>query len=314
MGFAGRAQADRDVRGALTVPKILCVGALTMDTIFRLAELPAGPGKFIPLEAVEVAEGMAAAQAATIARLGGDVALWASAGDDAIGDRLIAQISGEGVDTSRVRRVPGARSGFSTIFMDLSGERMIVPKYDADLMAAPAGAPDLSGFAAVMADVRWPGAAELALRAARQAGIPAILDADVGPREVIERLVGLASHVVASEGGAALVTGGETPQISAGRLSASHPGFIAVTAGEKGCWWGEGGTVRHTPAPAVEAVDTLAAGDVFHGAFAYGLVEGWAPEQIIAFASAAAAIKCTRFGGRLGAPTLPEVEAFLRQA
>ena len=69
--------------------------------------------------------------------------------------------------------------------------------------------------------------------------------------------------------------------------------------------------MRHTPAPVVEVVDTLAAGDVFHGAFAYGLVEGWAHEAIIRFASAAAAIKCTRFGGRLGAPTRAEVEGFL---
>ncbi|HEY9009991.1 MAG TPA: PfkB family carbohydrate kinase [Devosia sp.] len=293
------------------MPRILTVGALTMDTIFRLERLPEGPGKFIPLEAVEVAEGMAAAQAATITRLGGQAALWASAGEDAIGDRLVAQISGEGVDTSRVRRVPDARSGFSTIFMDLRGERMIVPKYDADLMAAPVSAPDLTGFAAVMTDVRWPGAAELALRAAREVGIPGILDADVGPRETIERLVGLASHVVASEGGAALVTGAENPQMAAERLSAGHPGFICVTAGEKGCWWGEAGTVRHTPAPEVEAVDTLAAGDVFHGAFAYGLVEGWPMEAVIRFASAAAAIKCTRFGGRLGAPTRAEVEGFM---
>ncbi len=294
-----------------TPPKILCVGALTMDTIFRLETLPAGPGKFIPLEAVEVAEGMAAAQAASIARLGGSAALWASAGDDAIGDRLVAQISGEGVDCSRVRRVAGARSGFSTIFMDLVGERTIVPKYDADLMAAPAAAPDLAGFAAVMTDVRWPGAAALALKAARAAGIPGILDADVGPRDVIAELVQLASHVVASEGGAALVAGAATPQAAAEQLAAGHPGFVAVTAGEHGCWWGEGGTLRHTPAPGIAAVDTLAAGDVFHGAFAFGLVQGWAMDRVIRFASAAAAIKCTRFGGRLGAPTRDEVEAFL---
>jgi len=282
-----------------------------MDTIFRLETLPAGAGKFIPLEAVEVAEGMAAAQAATIARLGGEVSLWASAGDDAIGDRLIAQISGEGVDTSLMRRVAGGRSGFSSIFMDVRGERMIVPKYDADLMAKPAAAPDLTGFAAVMTDVRWPGAAELALIAAREAGIPGILDADVGPPEVIARLVELATHVVASEGGAALVTGATNPQIAAERLSNSHPGFVCVTAGEKGCWWGEGGTLRHTPAPVIEAVDTLAAGDVFHGAFAWAFVEGFPKDHVIAFASAAAAIKCTRFGGRLGAPTRDEVEAML---
>jgi len=290
---------------------ILCVGALAMDTIFRLEGLPPGAGKFIPLEAVEVAEGMAAAQAATIARLGGSAALWASAGDDAIGDRLVAQISGEGVDCSRVRRVAGARSGFSSIFMDRRGERMIVPKYDASLMAPPEAAPALAGCAAVMVDVRWPGAAGLALGAAREAGIPGILDADVGPAEIIAELVGLASHVVASEGGAALVTGETDPARAARMLAEAHPGFVAVTAGERGCWWREGDQIRHTPAPRVEAVDTLAAGDVFHGAFAYGLVEGWEMDRVIGLASAAAAIKCTRFGGRLGAPSLAEVEAFL---
>lgn len=291
--------------------RILCVGALTMDTIFRLDHLPAGPGKVIPLDAVEVAEGMAAAQAASIVRLGGQAALWASAGDDATGDRLVRQIAGEGVDCSRVRRVPGARSGFSSIFMDRTGSTMIVPRYDPTLMAPPEAAPDLTGISAVMTDVRWPGAAALALAAAKAAGIPAILDADMAAREVLDGLLPLATHVVASESAAKLVTGADTAQLAAGRLAASHDGFVAVTAGADGCWWSEGDGIRHTPAPKIEAIDTLAAGDVFHAGFAVGLLEGWAMRHIIAFASAAAAIKCTRFGGRLGAPTRAEVETFL---
>lgn len=291
--------------------KILCVGALTMDTIFRLEQLPEGPGKVIPLDAVEVAEGMAAAQAASIVRLGGEAALWASAGDDATGDRLIKQISDEGVDCSRVRRVKGSRSGFSSIFMDRTGNTMIVPRYDPTLMAPPEAAPRLGGIDAVMTDVRWPGAAALALAAAKAAGIPAILDADMAAREVLEGLLPLATHVVASESAAKLVTGGETAEQAAGWLAMRHGGFVAVTAGADGCWWTEGGGIRHSPAPRIEAIDTLAAGDVFHAGFAVGLLEGWPMRNVIAFASAAAAIKCTRFGGRLGAPSRAEVEAFL---
>ncbi len=291
--------------------RILCVGALTMDTIFRLDRLPEGPGKVIPLDAVEVAEGMAAAQAASIVRLGGKAALWASAGDDATGDRLVQQISGEGVDCSRVRRVAGSRSGFSSIFMDRTGSTMIVPRYDPTLMAAPDAAPDLDGVDAVMTDVRWPGAAALALAAAKAAGIPAILDADMAAREVLDGLLPLASHVVASESAAKLVTGAETAEQAAGWLAVAHAGFVAVTAGADGCWWKEGGGIRHSPAPRIEAIDTLAAGDVFHAGFAVGLLEGWPMRNVIAFASAAAAIKCTRFGGRLGAPSRTEVEAFL---
>jgi sulfofructose kinase len=292
--------------------RILCVGALTMDTIFRLDRLPDGPGKVIPLDAVEVAEGMAAAQAASIARLGGEAALWASAGDDATGDRLIAQIEAEGVDCSRVRRVPGGRSGFSSIFMDRTGATMIVPRYDPDLMAAPAAAPDLGGFAAVLTDVRWPGAAALALAAARARSIPAILDADMAPADVLHRLVPLATHIVASESAARLLTGAATPEAAA-RSLLGPARFVAVTAGADGCWWSEAGAIRHTPAPPVDAIDTLAAGDVFHAAFALGLVEGAPMADTIAFASAAAALKCASFGGRLGCPTRSEVETFLRR-
>ena len=291
--------------------RILCVGALTMDTIFRLEHLPDHSGKFIPLDAVEVAEGMAAAQAASIVRLGGEAALWASAGDDGIGDRLVAQISEAGVDTSRVRLVRGARSGFSSILMDQTGSTIIVPRYDPTITSAPEAALDLSGITAVMTDVRWPAAAKLALSAAKAAGIPAILDADMAARDVLEDLVKEASHIVASESAAKLLTGAEVPEAAAWRLADEHGVFVAVTAGAHGCWWTENGDIRHTPAPKIEAIDTLAAGDVFHAGFAVGLTEGWPMERTIAFASAAAAIKCTRFGGRLGAPTRDEVEAFL---
>lgn len=291
--------------------RILCVGALTMDTIFRLEHLPDHSGKFIPLDAVEVAEGMAAAQAASIVRLGGEAALWASAGDDGIGDRLVAQISEAGVDTSRVRRVRGARSGFSSILMDQTGSTIIVPRYDPTITSAPDAPPDLDGIGAVMTDVRWPAAAKLALSAAKAAGIPAILDADMAARDVLEELVAEASHIVASESAAKLLTGTEAPEAAAWRLYDEHGVFVAATAGAHGCWWSEAGTIRHTPAPKIEAIDTLAAGDVFHAGFAVGLTEGWPMERTIAFASAAAAIKCTRFGGRLGAPTRDEVEALL---
>jgi sulfofructose kinase len=292
--------------------RILCVGAFAMDTIFRLDKLPTAPGKYLPIDAVEVAEGMAAAQAVSIARLGMPVSLWASCGDDAIGDRMVAQIAAEHVGVSDVRRISGARSGFSSIFMDARGERIIVPQYDPALRSAPSRLPDLADVAVVSADVRWPDAAAMALEAARERGPMGLLDLDTGPREVLQRLLPLASHVVASEGGAAVVTGEHDPGRATAALARRHDGFVAVTAGEHGCHWfdRETNAVRHTPAPQVEAIDTLSAGDVFHGGFAVGLSEGWPIERIIRFASAAAAIKCTRFGGRLGAPTRAEVEAF----
>ncbi|MGH6762345.1 MAG: PfkB family carbohydrate kinase [Phyllobacterium sp.] len=62
---------------------------------------------------------------------------------------------------------------------------------------------------------------------------------------------------------------------------------MAVTGGGKDCFWfdRESGRVRHVPAFKVNVVDTLAAGDVFHGAFALGLAEGQAMDEIISFSN-----------------------------
>ncbi len=229
---------------------------------------------------------------------------------------MIAQLGAEGVDCSFVRRVEGARSGFSSIFMDRSGERIIVPRYDLALASAPSERPDMDDVTVVSTDVRWPVAAEIALNTARARNLPAMLDLDVGPREVLEKLLPLATHVVASQDGAAVVTGSANPVISARLLAKRGAQFVAVTAGDQGCFWysREAQTMHHVKAYKVEAIDTLAAGDVFHAGFAVGLAEGWSPERTIRFASAAAAIKCTRFGGRLGAPNRAEVEAMLGKA
>ncbi|WP_027232839.1 PfkB family carbohydrate kinase [Phyllobacterium sp. UNC302MFCol5.2] len=299
-------------------PKILCVGALTMDTIFRLDRLPPGPGKYIPLEAVEIAAGMASSAAASIARLGGSVSLFASTGDDEIGRRAVAELTAEGVDCSHVRSVADARSAFSSIFVDAAGERVIVPYYDAGLLSAPSEIPPVidGTFDVVMTDVRWPLAAAKVLKAAREAEVHGILDADTASLETLEMLLPLASHIVASEPAAERVTGESDPEKATVALAALYGrdgAFVSVTAGNKGSFWYDEleGEVRHMPAFEVDVVDTLAAGDVFHGTFAWALSRNYPIYQIMRFASAAAAIKCSRFGGRSGAPTKAELDAFL---
>ncbi|MEQ1770389.1 MAG: sugar kinase [Devosia sp.] len=285
---------------------VLCVGALSLDTIFYLDALPLTPGKYIPNDAVDVAQGMATAQAASIVRLGGKARLWASCGDDANGHRIQQQLTDAGIDLSGLRRVPGAQSGFSSIFMDPVGERIIVPHYDPAIRSAPDKLPRMDDVTVVSVDIRWPDAAEMALGEARERGIPGVLDLERGPPEILERLLPLATHIVASEEGAQQATGLPAEQAYAA-LAERYGVFVAVTTGERGLYW-QGG---HLPAMPIRSVDTLAAGDVFHAAFAFGLAEGWAMEHTLRFASVAAAIKCTRRGGRLGAPTRAEVEAVL---
>jgi sulfofructose kinase len=297
-------------------PKILCVGALTQDTIFQFRELPTGPGKFLPLQASQIAAGMASSAATAARRQGADVSLWASVGDDSIGLMLVEQMESEGIDCSHIRRVEGGRSAIATILVDAAGERLIVPYYDPVTQADPRSSTiDFGTFDAVLVDTRWPGAAAMALNEARRLGIPAILDADVAPKPILERLLPLASHIVASLPACHLVLEEAMDAREATeRLYRSYGVFAAVTDGSKGTYFSTpAGDIAHVRAYEIEAVDTLAAGDVFHGAFAARLAETGDESDAIALGSAAAALKCLRFGGRLGAPTRIETLNFMQE-
>ncbi|RUZ88893.1 PfkB family carbohydrate kinase, partial [Mesorhizobium sp. M7A.F.Ca.US.006.01.2.1] len=241
--------------------KLLSVGALTLDTILRVETLPVHQGKFIASDGVQIASGMATSAACAAHRLGAEVSLWASAGDDAVADQLIAGIKAEGVDCTFVRRVRGARSALASILVDAHGERIIVPFYDGLAQADPEVLPvaDLTAFDAVLVDVRWPGAAALALKAARAVGRPAILDADTAPLPVLEQLLPLATHIVASEPAARIVCGQALdPETACADLASRTDAFVAVTGGAAGCWWHDrsAGCVRHVAAPKIKAVDT----------------------------------------------------------
>ncbi len=291
---------------------ILCVGAMVLDTLFRVRTMPTGQGKILPYDMLQIAEGMASSAAFAIARLGGRVSLWGAVGDDETGARIIRDLSASGIETGGVLRVADARSAVSTILIDDNGERLIVPFYDQRLhdAARPVTAADIASFDAVMVDVRWPKLALQTLLAAREAEKPAVLDGDVAPDGVIEMLAPAASHIVFSQPAAERLAGTTDPASIVRILKERFcHAFVSVTLGERGSYWFDDTTtsVRHLVAPYIKAVDTLAAGDVFHGTFALAIAEGVAIDDVMRASSMAAAIKCQTFGGRTGAPTREEL-------
>ncbi|OAE40552.1 sugar kinase [Agrobacterium tumefaciens] len=297
---------------------VLCVGAAVLDTLFRVHDMPKGEGKVLPYDMLQIAEGMASSAAYAVHRMGGRASLWGAVGDDETGSRILRDLSESGINTSGMTVAAGARSALSTIIIDNRGERLIVPFYDQRLhekkrSCTPA---DIAPFDAVLVDVRWPELALDVLTVARTLGKPAILDGDVAPVEILEKLAPTASHIVFSEPAAARLSGLETVKDMLPVLHARYPQtFLAVTAGPQGCWWTEAGdpTVHFQSTMQVEAVDTLAAGDIFHGTFALAMAERMESRAAIRLSSVAAALKCTVFGGRAGAPTREETEDAMRQ-
>jgi sulfofructose kinase len=293
--------------------RVLCVGVAVLDNIFAIEAFPPEPTKVFARDYTQVGGGPAANAAVTVSRLGGKASLWARVGEDQVGARIIAEIAEYGVDVSHVRSIPGRRSGVSAVMVDRKGERLITAFADRELDPDSSWLPldGIRGFDVVLGDVRWPAASERALRAASEQGIKTVLDADLTTDDAVERLIHLADYAVFSAPALKRLSGEEGFEAGLERAQERTDGMVGVTLGSRGFAWLEDGRLRQTPSFAVDAIDTLAAGDVFHGAFALGIAEHLSLEETGRFAAAAAALKCTRWGGRAGIPSRSELDAFL---
>lgn len=294
--------------------RILCLGMSAMDAIYRVAAIPTLPTKVLATGFSECGGGMAANASVAVARLGGTSHYWGRVGADVLGERILAELAHEGVDVGTVRRVPGCASPSAAILVAPDGERLVCAYNDPGLDADPAWLPltDVAGFAAVLVDVRWPAGARAVLDAARSSGRIAVLDGDVGPPDAILDLAGRATHAMFSEPGLAALSGTDQPGAGLARVAARVEATVGVTLGAAGFLWRDGAAERYVAAPRVAAVDTLAAGDVWHGAFTLALAEGSDIPAAARFANTAAALKCTRPGGRRGAPSRVEVAAAMQ--
>ena len=295
--------------------RVICVGHAALDRVYSVGSWPTGSGKIPAHRFAESGGGMAANAAVAIARLGGEAVFWGPTGDDAIAAAIHAQLVADGVESGFLRRFEGCTSSHSAVIVDQRGERLVVGFRGSALQAPADWLPleQVGSAAALLADVRWPEGAQRALHAARVAGIPAILDAEIAAGEILDTLARVADHVVFSQRGLEAYVSGDC---EGGLRTVLGYGarVAAVTQGESGVLWIESAApreVRRCPAFAVDTVDTLAAGDVFHGAYALALAEGQRVGDAMRFAAAAAAIKCSRPGGRSRTPSRQEVETLL---
>jgi sugar/nucleoside kinase (ribokinase family) len=305
-------------KGSRAAPRILCAGIIVLDEVFRVAEFPKPDGK-VQAEGFFVVNGGCAANAAVaIARLGGRAALagpmGGPAGEDDNGDRVLRALKREEIDCSACQRVDGLATALSAIVINARGDRTIVTYRDERIAAtAPADPAAVVALAdAVLADNRYPEFVQPICEAARRRGLPVVLDGD-RPTFVEDPLFRLASHVIFSSECLRETTGLADLGDGLRRIARHSGAFLAVSNGPDDIVYLEAGMLRSLPVFAVKAVDTLGAGDAFHGGFVLGLAEGQNEVAAMRFGAAAAGIKCSRIGGSAGCPSRAEVEAFLAQ-
>lgn len=293
---------------------LIGLGLATLDHLC-LVESFADPVGQLRLKAFDIEGGGPAASAlAAAARLGLRCELWAQVGTGPLADQIIAGLRRAGVDTGAVRQWPDSDGPLVLVLVDgRTAERRFQvargwPRRE--LEGLPLN--HLAGARCLLVDGAYPAAACEAARRARELGVPVV--ADLGNVEGPYReLVALVDHLIVDEACGARLGHSADPERACLSLLELGPRVAAITLGARGCVCADAGGVRRRRAFPVEAVDTTGAGDTFHGAYCVGVVEGWDLDRTIAFASAVAALCCTRLGGRAGVPDRAGVERFLAE-
>lgn len=295
-------------------PAILCVGIAVQDIVFRVAKFPPPGGKTMTNEFMVVCGGCAVNAAIAVARLGGRASFAGPLGDpgDSVSNQLMSEMAREGVGTAGVVRIRDAAAPVSGIMIDDSGERMIATYRDRRIEQARVSDPDalVQNVDLLLADNRFPAFVRPICEAARRRGIPVLLDAD-RPTTEDDPLFAVPTHVIFSSECLRETTGLHDLEAGLLRMAPRTSAFVAVSDGPGPIRYVAGGRIHAIPVFKVDAIDTLAAGDVFHAGIALALAEGRDEIAAMRFGAAAAGLKCTRFGGSMGAPKRAEVEDFL---
>jgi sulfofructose kinase len=286
---------------------VVGLGLNAMDTICVMPRFPQ-PTTKTHLQDVRIEPGGQVATAlVTCTRLGLRARYIGSVGTDEWGKMQLASLRAEKLDL-HVREVEGASSQIAVILLEEGvRERTILWRHDPLLNYPPAQLRRemISGGRVLHLDGCDSAAAIQAARWAREDGMPVVIDIDQLYDDSTHELLPLVDYLIASSEFA------EDPRALADLYGCP---VVGITRGAEGAVFLDHGRLLTSPAFKVPIADTTGAGDVFHGAFIYGLLQAWPLEEIIRFAHAVAAMKCMQIGARRGIPTLSEVQQFLNSS
>ena len=293
---------------------ILVVGYNAWDVSVLLATPPAPDAKQEVPPIRMGGGGPGATAAVALARLGARVRLWSPLTGDEAGRMQARELQRAGVDISLCPVHADQASAMAVILVDpANGERTILwSRGSVPHLPAPEDpAALLRDTELLYLDGHEPAAALPLALAARQVGLPVVMDAGT-VRDGSRELVAACTDVISSRHFAPDLTGRHEPGEALRALVSMGPQRVALTAGADGVLALEDGLCRGIPAFAVAAVDTTGAGDAFHAGYALARAERRTFEECLRFGAATAALKCRDLGGRQALPVRGEVEDLLR--
>ena len=285
-----------------------------LNAVDFITVLPVFPSPNTKMEMVGFSQhggGQVATAMVACSRLGIKAKYIGKVGDDTWGEFSLDSIQREGVDVSTVTREPGVKNQFAIILVDQrSGERTILWSRDRRLLyrTNELSREAVCGGTVLHVDGHDIEATLTAVRWAKEEGIVTVMDADRIDEKTGE-LIQQIDFLITSSTFPMRFTGiTELPKALIA-LQQMCGGFVAATLGQDGAVALVDEIPVYYKAIGVDSIDTTGAGDVFHGAFIYGLIQGWTIDRIFTLANAVAGLKCTRLGGR-AIPNWEEVRPY----
>jgi sulfofructose kinase len=283
-------------------------GLNSVDHLCIVPEYPRLDSKTEILRYEMLAGGQVATTLAFLSRMGLKTKYIGKVGGDYLGRFCLQHFVQQGMDISSIRVEESARNQFSIIIIDRqSGERTVLCERDVRLDFRESELDERSVCAGKILhlDGYDPASLSAATWCQRQ-GIPVCIDLDKVVPNCAE-LITQVDFLIVSAGFASEFAGISDPSESFQALRESFGGFLAITLGKKGALAWVGDQCVEFPGISINALDTTGAGDIFHGAFLFGLLQNWPLQKIMAFSNTAAGLSCLQVGAQSGIQTLSEI-------
>ncbi len=296
---------------------VLGLGGVAVDDVIYVTAYPPPNSKARVVGRERRCGGLTAIALIAAARLGGRCAYAGVLGYDELSQFTLQSLKAEKIDVSVTKQTLRARPIHSNIVVDQQrGTRNIF--FDvAGVVGARTEIPAelISKARVLFIDNLGVNGSIRAARLARRAGVPVVADFESDDHPRFPLLMTMADHLIVSVDFATKLTGEKSAERAVRVLAAAGHEVVIVTCGAEGCWYLARGTAspKQMGAFRVRALDTTGCGDVFHGAYAFGLARNLPLEERIRVASAAAALKASRSEGVEGIPSGAEVRRFLNK-
>ncbi|NEU30349.1 ribokinase [bacterium LRH843] len=287
--------------------KIAVIGSLNMDYMIETDTFPAVGETVLGKGFYMSPGGKGANQAVAAARLGGDVTLFGSVGNDANGAELLDIIKSEKINPSYIQKVDNVTSGVAFIEVGNGHNRIVfIPGANSHTNKAYIKKVEtiLTSFDVFVFQLETPlEVIQAILPLLHEQGKTVILN-PAPAMNLEESFIEMITYLTPNEHEVHGVLGSNDDIDS---LLKRYPNKLIVTMGTEGVVYSDGEKTVRIPAIKVTPVDTTGAGDTFSGAFAVAIAEGKTISDALTFANTAAGISITKSGAQSGMPTKEEV-------